>query len=1401
MNYKLIILLLFIPLLMFSQDRLRFDKLSIDEELSHTTVHSMMQDDKGFVWIGTENGLNVYNGYDFEIFRPDSKKENSISDAVIKQVFQDSKNTIWIGTENGLSRYIPKHNHFITYYSNPENATSLTDNHIRKIIEDEYGHLWVATNNGICKIIEYNDTELKCIQYPHDANDKNSFVNPIIRGLFKDSKNRIWIGSDGGGMYKMVDISPDAKTEKFTHYQSNENNSNSIQSNRVNSFAEDSFGNIWFGTWGGGLHKLFVDADGNEKIITYQHDSKNSTSISSNRVTNIYVDSKNTVWVGTYNRGLCKAIIIQNSNKLTFDCYVNNPISKESLSHNTVYSFLEDKAKNMWFGTWGDGISLSNTRNNYFMLFNDKTGFEQDIFKEMWSVAADNNNNWWIGAWDGGLGRVKNLDPENDWSYEKSIEVFKHDKNNPNSISSNTITGLLHDSQDRLWATTWGEEVNLIENVSTSKKPRFKRLKVGDNSYFAFEDSKKVIWIGSREGLHQIVGSERKDFFSNKTQILTYKKEDANPNGLPVTGVKSMLEDKKGNIWIGTIDGGLARAKRSTFDEIQNPKDMVFDIFQNDEKDITSLNDNHILSLYEDSEGNIWIGTKNGLNRYNPSTNSFEYYNINTGHLINNTINGILEDKKGMLWLGTERGITWFDPKTKEYRHYDENDGLQGKIFSGGAIKDIDGHFFFGGESGLNIFKPRKVQKNPYLPQVVLTDLKLFNKSIKSGHSSFKETPFRDIQNITFNHFQNMLTFEFAALNFTNSEHNQYQYKLKGFDDDWRFINHQRSINFTNLNPGNYTLLVKGSNNDGLWSRIPYQLKIKVLPPFWATWWFRFLVVGLAIAAIFCFIQYRIQTTKQENQRLEKMVTERTQEIEKQKQLVEERSRYKEQFFSNVSHELRTPLNGIIGMSHLLKRTELNESQQQFANVVKDSAENLLVIVNDLLDISKINAGKLSLVPRPFETSRFFNHLYELLRPKAEQKNISLNFELSENLPQFIEGDSVRLYQILINLLGNSLKFTIDGSIHLMIEEKSRAEEEIVLQFEVVDTGIGIPKEKIENIFQTYSQVIDKEGYHYEGSGLGLTIVKNLVELQKGTIRVDSEYNEGTIFTVVLPFKIPTNVAIEKELEEKSTREFSKKWKDKEVLLIEDNPINLLYAKNLFADWNISVAVAKNLKEAIKLVSLSKFDVIIADVKLPDGNGLDLIRGIQRHKRHPNHETPIIVLSASESLNGHRPEDLNVVTYMIKPFLPEKLAGELDKIFSDSIGMPSAANDNIQDRTSDNGYLSDFRQKMKGNTKHMIAILEIFLEQLPDSIDKMETAINDEDWSTLNYQSHTIKSTVRTVGILELAKIASEIEIESDKDNPDLAFILGHFEEFKQKSQNELPRLKDEMEMLLSDKT
>ena len=1398
MNYRTLLLLITLLCVqqLFAQSKLRFDRITVDDGLSHSTVHTILQNSDGQIWIGTEDGLNIFNGYDFKIFKHQSSIANSISNNVIKSIFKDSKGTIWIGTEKGLNRFIPEKNAFQAYFKIENDNRSLTSNHIRKIVEDKNGHIWVATNNGITEIIDYTENQLNCRQYPADI--PNAPIGyGTVRGLFIDSKDQLWIGTDGGGVYKMTHIlkSDEPKKRQIIHYQAG--NDNFISSNRVNAFAEDKYGNLWMSTWNGGLSKLFLDENEMEQIIHFKHQPNETNSINLDKVTTLYVDSENYIWLGTYNMGVNRAKILPSTHELRFDSFVNDPDNIYSLSHNTAYSFFEANNGEVWIGTWGDGISKVCSQSNRMLSFSYENGFTNDVFHEIWSIDVDKNDNWWVSAWDGGIAKLSKKGIET-LSYDKSIQYFRHEPNQPNSLSSDKITSILHDSQDRLWATTWGKFVNVASDISTTDKPDFKKIKVGDRTYFVFEDKKGTIWIGSQLGLYRLLGTESANFSADMVSMEIYKNFENNPNSLPSNAPRCMLEDSKGNIWIGTIDGGLAVAKRSTFDEFTNAQDMIFNIYQAQDTIKNSLSDNHILSIYEAKNGDIWIGTINGLDRFDTENQTFEHFNENTGHLKNNVVSGILEDEYGNLWVTTERGITELNLTQNTCRHFDEQDGLQDKNFSAGAVKqDKNGNLFFGGRNGFNVFNPNALEPNPFIPPIILTDFKIMNKSVtETHHSSIQNKTIQNIKKITVRHYENMLTFEFAALNYTIPEHNQYQYKLQGFDKDWIDIKHQRTATYTSLNPGKYTFLVKGSNNDGVWNEEPLKIKLKVLPPFWATWWFRILAFTIVIGTTFFLVRQRIKNAEYQNKILEQTVNERTEEIKKQKQLVEERSRFKEQFFSNVSHELRTPLNGIIGLSHLMERTKLSGVQSQFTNVIKDSAENLLVIVNDLLDISKINAGKLALQEKPFETTRFFNSLYELLRPRAVQKDIELDFILHHEMPLYLAGDSVRLYQVLINLLGNALKFTAEGSVNLVARPTHFDNRQLNLQLEIIDTGIGIPSEKLENIFNSYTQVIDQQGYHYEGTGLGLTIVKNLVDLQKGTIQVDSVLNRGTKFTVVLPFTIPTDEAIKISQKEKNKEDFSRKWKDKDVLLIEDNQVNLLYAKNLFVEWNLNVSIAKTMTEAIKLLSIAKYDVVITDVRLPDGNGIDLVRGLQKDNKHVNSNVPIIILSANASLSGARPPDIEVEAYISKPFKPERLAEVLSKIFKDSIGLPSGLADNLNPQNikiQENQYLAHLYQLMKGNKKNMVAMLKIFLKQLPETIEALDTAIIQENWKTVNYHAHKIKSTIQTVGIFDLAQIANELEKNSEIEHPNLIQLLNLFEDFKQRSLDEIPRLKEEM--------
>jgi len=365
-----------------------------------------------------------------------------------------------------------------------------------------------------------------------------------------------------------------------------------------------------------------------------------------------------------------------------------------------------------------------------------------------------------------------------------------------------------------------------------------------------------------------------------------------------------------------------------------------------------------------------------------------------------------------------------------------------------------------------------------------------------------------------------------------------------------------------------------------------------------------------------------------------------------------------------------------------------------------------------------------------------------------------------------------------------------------LVEIVEQKDKNLILKLEVMDTGIGIPKEKLENIFNSYSQVIDQHGYHYEGSGLGLTIVKNLVDLQNGTVSVQSFPEEGTMFIVTIPFLIPTAEQIKAATEEKKVVDFSRKWKDKEVLLIEDNQVNLLYQKNLFIQWNLGVSVAKSVTSAIKLLTTAQFDVIISDVKLPDGNGIDLIRTLQKDSRHVNKNTPVIILSAGTSLGGARPKDIEVEAFMTKPFMPQKLAEVLSKIFEDTLIEASPAGDNHSSVNLEDGYLAHLNEMMNGNERHITTMVDIFLKQLPESLEKLDTAIIQEDWEGVNYIAHHSKSTIQTIGLMDLAAAARDIEMASEQQNPNLIYILDLFEQFKQRCNNEVPRLREEVDAL-----
>lgn len=503
--------------------------------------------------------------------------------------------------------------------------------------------------------------------------------------------------------------------------------------------------------------------------------------------------------------------------------------------------------------------------------------------------------------------------------------------------------------------------------------------------------------------------------------------------------------------------------------------------------------------------------------------------------------------------------------------------------------------------------------------------------------------------------------------------------------------------------------------------------------------------------------------------------------LKHQKALTEEQAKFKEQLFTNVSHELRTPLHGILGMSHLLINTPLDQEQKGYVDIVKSSADNLLVIINDLLNLSKINAGKTLLHKEAFSIEKFFHDLEGVLAFKAKNKGLNLIFFKAPNLPETIIGDRTRLYQILLNLLNNAIKFTNDGYVALNVYVLQREAEKIDLRFEVKDTGIGIPKNKLEAIFENFTQLHSDNSDVQEGFGLGLNIVKKLIALLDGKIEVASIPQEGTTFSVNIGFEIPSNEEIIKHKNTVANLKIPAHWQSKKILLLEDNKANLVYAKNMFAQWDITLSIAETIGEANKKIITQKYDCILSDVKLPDGNGMDFIAQLRADNSAINQQTPIMVLTASANEKEETyAKKLNVQAYLGKPFPPEILIQEMKKILGNfKNGKVNAAQTAIKiDSNNTTNYFEHLEKNFKGKAKLQIEMFDIFLEQLPLAITQMGKGLEENDIAIFHYDAHRIKSTINIIGLPKLKPIITKMdEFCYKKINLDQLPLL--YEQFK----------------------
>jgi len=917
-----------------------FVRISIKDGLSQGSGLAIVQDAQGFIWIGTEDGLNRYDGYGFRVYRPTSDP-GSISEGTGRILFVDSRGDLWIGTNDGLNRYNREQDNFTRFRNDPNDPQSLSDNFISSICESRSGTIWVGTNGGLNAI---DPNTLKIIRYVRDSQVSSSTESRSITAIIEDASGILWMATYGG----LHAFNP--RSGQLQRFANDPGNPRSLSSNRVIALYEDGDGTLWVGTEGGGLNAMDRTAG---TFTRYVHDYNRPRSLSNDIVYVIFRNREGLLMAGTYD-----GLNIFDDQTRDFTVIRSNPADPASLSYNYVASIFEDRSGVLWIGTRGKGLNKYVPDQKRFQTLQqipgEKSGLVSDPIR---SFAEDASGNLWIASEDKGLDywdRISNTHAH-----------VQYDPRNPSGLSSNSTYTLLFDRSGRLWIGTLGGGLNLYDpKTRTFRHYRHDPADPASLSHNSIrglcQDRTGTIWVGTEGG-----GLNR--FIPGKNSFVRYENDYSRTDSLSYNIVRILFVDRSGTLWAGTFGGGLNK-----FD----PQKNAFVRYMHQPSSADSLSNDFVMSLNEDASGRLWVGTQNGLNRFDPQTGKFIRYTDKEG-LPNNSIYGVLIDDANQIWISSNRGLARLNPETGAVKSFDVSDGLQGNEFNGGSyFKSRGGELFFGGTYGVNHFFPGRIVENPYPPSVVLTDFLIFNKSVPVG----KEFNGRVVlgkaigesKAIELSYRDRLVSFEFAALHYSAPEKNQYAYMMEGLEKEWNEVQGRRFVNYANLPPGRYVFRVKASNNDGLWNNEGVAVQIRVVPPFWKTWWFTGLAVLAALLTAGGYVGTRVQRARRRTSLLESKVRERTAELQKQiavreaaEKELEKRRQYLESIFLNAP-------NAIITADNKGRVTEWNPGAERIFGWRREEAlgkevDDLIIkreLKEEAVQLSEVTFSGTSLPPR-----------------------------------------------------------------------------------------------------------------------------------------------------------------------------------------------------------------------------------------------------------------------------------------------------------------------------------------------------------------------------------------------------------------------------------------------------
>jgi signal transduction histidine kinase/ligand-binding sensor domain-containing protein/DNA-binding response OmpR family regulator len=1250
-----------------------FNNLSTKEGLSNNFVTNIIEDSHGFMWIATADGLNRYNGYKCDVFKYDKENTNSIPNNFILSLAEDKSNNIWIGTnQSGLVRYNISEERFYRYFNIPGNESSLPGFVIRDIYIDDNNQVWVATDFGLVKYLSKTNS-FKRFYFPSNELEQTKHID--IRKIIRSSKHEIIVQSNFG-LYK-INLTTE-QLDKFPLLKIEEK-----ISNKDAPILFDNDSNLWVGDIKGLLKYNFKK----DTYKWYLHQVNNPNSLSSNAVSIIFQDSKGKIWIGTQENGLN----LYNANTDNFQVFKSSSTRANSLTNNIITSIYEDRNSNLWVSTQEGGVNYLIFNRSYFEHFNHNPFDHNSISSSKVSAFfQDKTGNIWVGTGDGSLNKM------NEKNY---FQKYNFQKDN----FSRSILGIISNKPNSILITGWGIGLYEFNTVSNTFNDLYSQAKINGNPLSKNikgigTDAKGNIWLATHDENGIIVYSPSTQKYYNASYPGTFNREL-----LSVPYAVNMIEDSKKRIWIVSYTGLYMF-------------DSTYHAFYHIPDSLSTISSNYNFTIFEDGHKQLWLGNSNGLDRINESKNAIRFERMSYKYPIPGNIKAILQDNHGYLWLSSNLELTQFHPESKKIKHYKINRELPSQeFFEHSCLKSINGEMYFGGTSGFFRFQPDSITKYNPDSKVYIVDFMLFNKSQKpNSTNSVLKKSILETDHIILSHDQTVLGFEYAVLNYNQYKTTEYAYKMDGFDKDWYFVGEKRSVTYTNLPPGKYVFKVTTVDGYEPLLHNIREIKITILPPFWRTYWAYSAYIIIILLLLYLFRWNILNREKLKNElKLEKL----------NMQNVQENNLMKLRFFTNISHEFRTPLTLIKAPIEKLYQSNQELSKEElnyYYELIHNNTERLLAMVNQLMDYRKLEAGSLILEPSQGNIVEFCKNIYFTFIVLARQKNIDFTFQ-SQIESLFMSFDSDKMDKVLCNLLSNAFKFTPDSGkisvsiIHIKKELLAEKSDSDLLEITVKDNGIGICEKDLPHVFERFYSVSKSENGKIEGTGIGLTLAKELTELHNGQINVQSKEGEGAEFKIILPVTIhKTSEKDENQIIDKVKAEVVNSKIDKsidsndtlkqyKILLVEDDDELRNFIKNELEN-EYTIFVAKNGDEGLRLAFYQVPDLVLSDVMMPYTNGFELCKTLKTDERTSH--LPVVLLTSHHSQEKHLEGlDAGADDYIFKPFSISILKARIHNLLS--------VRNEIKEKFK-NGASLDFNdQRVEDkDRKLMQSVIDIILENI-----------------------------------------------------------------------------------------